>query len=259
MPGRRIVRHSLTARRRAVGRAVTAAVALAASVLAVSVPAAAQTQTPPFSDTADAYYSQAVDALAADGIFDGTECAPGMLCPEDSIDRKTMAVWIVRTLDSEDPAEIPNSRFSDVASVSFHAPFIERMAQLGVTAGCGNGNFCPDGTVDRYQMAVFLTKAFDLEPGPRPRLHRRRRRRLVPPPGRRARRVRNHRRLQQRQVLPQQSHRARPNGPIPRQSHRNPRTTHNHAGLGFAIPLHRHPAQHHRRNRQQRSTPYHPR
>ena len=168
MPGRRIVRHSLTARRRAVGRAVTAAVALAASVLAVSVPAAAQTQTPPFSDTADAYYSQAVDALAADGIFDGTECAPGMLCPEDSIDRKTMAVWVVRTLDSEDPAEIPNSRFSDVASVSFHAPFIERMAQLGVTAGCGNGNFCPDGTVDRYQMAVFLTKAFDLEPGPDP-------------------------------------------------------------------------------------------
>ena len=55
-----------------------------------------------------------------------------------------------------------------MAAGSFHAPFIERMAQLGVTAGCGGGNFCPDGTVNRDQTAVFLTAAFDLEPGPDP-------------------------------------------------------------------------------------------
>ena len=107
-------------------------------------------------------------ALADRGLFEGTLCAEGMLCPGDSIDRKTMAVWIVRTLDGQDPAEIPTSRFSDVAAGSFHAPFIERMAQLGITAGCGGGNFCPDGTVNRDQMAVFLTAAFDLEPGPDP-------------------------------------------------------------------------------------------
>ena len=140
---------------------------LAASTLGVSSPAAAQTQ--PFTDTPqDAFYSDAVNTLADRGLFEGTLCAQGMLCPGDSIDRKTMAVWIVRTLDGQDPAEIPTSRFSDVAAGSFHAPFIERMAQLGVTAGCGGGNFCPDGTVNRDQMAVFLTAAFDLEPGPDP-------------------------------------------------------------------------------------------
>ena len=137
-----------------------AAIALAASTLVVSAPAAAQPQTPPFSDTSeDAFYSEAVGALADGGVFDGTECAEAMLCPGESIDRKTMAVWIVRALDGQDPAETANSRFSDVDAHSFHGPFIERMAESGVTAGCGNGTgFCPDGTVTRDQMACGCRK-----------------------------------------------------------------------------------------------------
>jgi len=27
---------------------------------------------------------------------------------------------------------------------------------LGLTAGCGNGNYCPDDSVTRAQMAMFL-------------------------------------------------------------------------------------------------------
>ena len=139
-----------------------------ASALVVSAPAVAQAQ--PFSDTSpDAYYSEAVGALADGGVFDGTECAQAMLCPGEPIDRKTMAVWLVRALDGQDPAEVPDSRFSDVDADSFHGPFIERMAELGVTTGCGDGTgFCPDATVTRNQMAVFLTRAFELDPGPDP-------------------------------------------------------------------------------------------
>ena len=108
-------------------------------------------------------------ALADGGVFDGAECAEAMLCPGEPIDRKTMAVWIVRALDGQDPAETADSRFSDVDAHSFHGPFIERMADLGVTAGCGDGTaFCLDGTVTRDQMAVFLTRAFELDPGPDP-------------------------------------------------------------------------------------------
>ena len=168
LPARKIDRDGLTAHRRAVGRVVAVAVALVASTLGVLSPAVAQTR--PFSDTSqDAYYSEAVGALAGNGIFDGTECAQGMLCPGDPIDRKTMAVWTVRVLDGENPAQILNSRFSDVAADSFHGPFIERMAELGVTTGCGDGTaFCPDDTVTRAHMAVFLTRAFDLDPGPDP-------------------------------------------------------------------------------------------
>jgi hypothetical protein len=33
----------------------------------------------------------------------------------------------------------------------------------GVTAGCGNGDYCPQLPVSRSQMAVFLVKMFGLQ------------------------------------------------------------------------------------------------
>lgn len=52
--------------------------------------------------------------------------------------------------------------FGDVDPGSIYFPAIEALAASGVTAGCGNGNFCPDDTVTRKQMAVFLAKALGL-------------------------------------------------------------------------------------------------
>jgi len=39
---------------------------------------------------------------------------------------------------------------------------INRMAEAGITKGCGPGKFCPKTTVDRGQMAAFLVRAFGL-------------------------------------------------------------------------------------------------
>ena len=101
-------------------------------------------------------------------MFAGTLCDEGF-CPGDPIDRKTMAVWVVRVLDGEDPEPVSATRFDDVDGASFYAPFIVRMAELGVTQGCGDGSgFCPDRTVDRAQMAVFLSRAYSLTDGPDP-------------------------------------------------------------------------------------------
>ena len=41
---------------------------------------------------------------------------------------------------------------------AFAADWIEELASLGVTGGCGSGNYCPDAPVTRAQMAVFLLK-----------------------------------------------------------------------------------------------------
>ena len=101
-------------------------------------------------------------------MFAGTECADGF-CPRDPIDRKTMAVWIVRVLDGQNPAAVSESRFDDVDPDGFYAPFIERMADLGVTRGCGDrSGFCPDRNVSRAQMAAFLSRAYQLPDGPDP-------------------------------------------------------------------------------------------
>ena len=116
----------------------------------------------------DAYYSEPVGVLAEQGVFTGTEWGDGF-CPDAPIDRETMAVWVVRVLDGEDPEQVDESRFDDVSRWSFGAPFVERMADLGVTTGCGDGtNFCPDRNVTRAQMAVFLSRAYSLPDGPDP-------------------------------------------------------------------------------------------
>ena len=144
-----------------VAAAVTAWAAVAAAPLGA--------QSAGFDDVAeDAYYSVPVAALTERGIFAGTECAQGF-CPNDPIDRKTMAVWVVRVLDGEEPPAVSESSFSDVDAAGFHAPFIERLAELGATRGCGDGTgFCPDRVVSRAQMAVFLTRAYGLPAGPDP-------------------------------------------------------------------------------------------
>ena len=136
-------------------------------VLAVAPTAAAQTGS--FEDVADdAYFTTPVADLAASGVFAGTECEAGF-CPSDPIDRKTMAVWVVRVLDGQDPPPASQTRFDDVNASSFHAPFIERMAELEVTRGCGDGSgYCPDRNVTRAEMAVFISRAYDLPDGPDP-------------------------------------------------------------------------------------------
>ena len=123
-----------------------------------------------FGDVADGvYYSAPVQALAAAGVFDGTECAPNLLCPDEPIDRKTMAVWTVRVVTGQDPPAVSQERFADVDGRSFYGRFVERMAELEITMGCGDGTrFCPDDAVTRAQMAVFLSRAFSLADGPDP-------------------------------------------------------------------------------------------
>ena len=48
--------------------------------------------------------------------------------------------------------------FNDVPPGAFYHAFVEYLAQSGVTAGCGAGQFCPEQAVTRGQMAVFLAQ-----------------------------------------------------------------------------------------------------
>ena len=122
---------SLTCRLRA-GALLVAAVA---ALLSVAPPSPVSAQTGGYGDVPDdAYYTTPVADLAAESVFDGTECEAGF-CPGEAIDRKTMAVWIVRVLDGDDPPAVAQTRFDDVDAESFYAAFIERMADLGPEFG----------------------------------------------------------------------------------------------------------------------------
>ena len=56
----------------------------------------------------------------------------------------------------------PAATFNDVPTSDPGFQYIEALVASGITAGCGGGNYCPDSTLTRRQMAVFLSKALGL-------------------------------------------------------------------------------------------------
>lgn len=111
---------------------------------------------------------EAFRALWRRGLFDGTECEPGLLCPYAPVSRWEMAVWLVRFLEGSDPPPAPtldDAGFSDVEPGRWWVPYLERLAVLGITKGCSSRpvRFCPEAPVTRGQLAVFLARALELE------------------------------------------------------------------------------------------------
>ena len=122
-----------------------------------------------FSDIGEAgNHQEAVEALEAEGLFDGTECGPGLFCPNEPVKRWVMAVWLVRIIDGGDPTLGVGSRFIDVEESQWWDEHVERLAALGVTVGCAvnPARYCPDEAVTRGQMASLLKRGFGLESAP---------------------------------------------------------------------------------------------
>ena len=57
--------------------------------------------------------------------------------------------------------KLSGSYFVDIAD-SPHRDNINRLAQAGITQGCGNNHYCPDQTITRAQIATLLTRALKL-------------------------------------------------------------------------------------------------
>lgn len=103
-----------------------------------------------------------IEALANEGVTGG--CANGNYCPEVAVTRDQMAVLLLRSVhgNTYQPPAASGTMFGDVAGNYWAAAWIEALATEGITGGCGNGDFCPRTPVNRAQMAVFLTTAFNI-------------------------------------------------------------------------------------------------
>ena len=120
-----------------------------------------------FSDIHEAgSHQRGVERLEGLGVLEDTECEPGRFCPGDVLERWVMAVWLVRVLDGVDPVLSGPTRFVDVDPDQWWAPFVERLAVLGVTVGCARNpaRYCPSAPVTRGQMASLLVRALELAP-----------------------------------------------------------------------------------------------
>jgi hypothetical protein len=72
-----------------------------------------------------------------------------------------MAVFIEAALNAT-PAGTCSGTFLDVNAETtgdLFCRFIEDFATKGITGGCSEGRYCPNDSVTRAQMAVFLVAA----------------------------------------------------------------------------------------------------
>jgi len=102
-----------------------------------------------------------IEQFLLDGVTGG--CGNGIYCPEDSVTRAQMAVFLLRAkfgADHEPPP--PVGVFNDVPVDYWAASWIEQLFAEGITVGCDEGLYCPEDPVTRAQMAVFVVRAFEL-------------------------------------------------------------------------------------------------
>jgi hypothetical protein len=104
-----------------------------------------------------------IEALYRAGVTAGCAAAPLRYCPDDSVTREQMAVFLLRA--KEGPTFTPPTcivaTFVDVPCDSPLAPWVYELARRGITAGCDVDRYCPAAPVTREQMAVFLLATAD--------------------------------------------------------------------------------------------------
>jgi hypothetical protein len=114
-----------------------------------------------FTDVPSSFIEPYIDVLRQSGITRGCSTSPAMYCPYDSVTRGQMATFIVRSQYGDSFPYDPTPYFEDVPPTHVFFPYIQKLAELGITRGCSVSPslFCESEPTTRGQMAVFLTRA----------------------------------------------------------------------------------------------------
>ena len=119
-----------------------------------------------FADVPLSYWAvDWIEKLYADGITSGCVASPLTYCPDDPVTRAQMAKFLLKAKHGAaytPPAVGGSTGFGDVSTSYWAAAWIKQLAAEGITSGCGGGNYCPDDSVTRAQMAKFLVLTFNL-------------------------------------------------------------------------------------------------
>ncbi|HYX20639.1 MAG TPA: choice-of-anchor tandem repeat GloVer-containing protein [Thermoanaerobaculia bacterium] len=107
-----------------------------------------------------------IEQLYAEGITGGCSVSPLEYCPNNSVTRAQMAVFLLKA--EHGSGYVPpacTGVFADVEcspTPAFAVDWIEQLYHENITGGCSVSplNYCPGNPVTRGQMAVFLAKVF---------------------------------------------------------------------------------------------------
>jgi tartrate-resistant acid phosphatase type 5 len=116
-----------------------------------------------FSDVPIDYWAgNSIERLYKAGITGGCSFNPFKYCPETIVTRDQMAVFLERGMHGltyTPPVVEGSTGFADVSTGYWAAAWIKQLAAEGITGGCGSSNYCPESSVTRAQMAVFLLRS----------------------------------------------------------------------------------------------------
>ena len=113
-------------------------------------------------------YFDYVSLMSTNGITAGCSTTPALYCPGTPVTRAQMSVFIVAAINRALGTSLTYTQtpyFQDVPSTSTYFPFVQRIKDLGITAGCSTtpALFCPDESISEGQMAVFMIVGWMLE------------------------------------------------------------------------------------------------
>ena len=118
-----------------------------------------------FTDVAITYWAATwIESLYDSNITMGCVADPPQFCPEGTLTRAQMAVFLGRaiygTIDPPDSDGEIAGIFTDIPDNFWAGPWIEKLYQDGITRGCSEDplRFCPHHEITRDQMAVFLIR-----------------------------------------------------------------------------------------------------
>jgi len=119
-----------------------------------------------FQDVPASFWAAAwIEQLYAEGVTTGCSASPLLYCPSGSVTRDQMAVFLLKA--KHGGAYLPPAAsgvFADVPISYWAAAWIEQLRSEGITSGCSSSplQYCPMQAVPRDQMAVLLSRAFNL-------------------------------------------------------------------------------------------------
>jgi murein DD-endopeptidase MepM/ murein hydrolase activator NlpD len=127
--------------------------------------------TPPpatgiFNDVPKNYWAAAwIEQFYKDGITGGCGTSPLRYCPTNPVTRAQMAIFLLRAKHGKNYTPPPaEGIFNDVPVTYWAADWIEQLSKEGITSGCSTNppRYCPEASVTRAQMAVFIVRTFGL-------------------------------------------------------------------------------------------------
>jgi Leucine-rich repeat (LRR) protein len=113
-----------------------------------------------FPDVTETHrFYEEIQYLTGNGIITGFP--DGSFRPNETVTRAQAAIMIGRALDLD--GELRPTIFEDVGSSSKASGFIASATEKGIITGFTDGTFRPGEPVTRGQMAIFLSRAFELK------------------------------------------------------------------------------------------------